>query len=70
MVMDQFDVLYEEGAQSGRVMCLAQLPHIANLFDVDAKYGDVVELDEVLEFLRLRAVDRQGCRTALLTESC
>lgn len=30
MVMDQFDVLYEEGAQSGRVMCLALHPFIIN----------------------------------------
>jgi maleamate amidohydrolase len=29
----------------------AELPHIANLFDIDAKYGDVVELDEVLGYL-------------------
>ena len=28
MVMDQFDVLYEEGAHSGRVMCLALHPFI------------------------------------------
>ena len=30
MVMDQFDVLYEEGAHSGRVMCLALHPFIVN----------------------------------------
>jgi peptidoglycan/xylan/chitin deacetylase (PgdA/CDA1 family) len=30
MVMDQFDVLYEEGASSGRVMCLALHPFIVN----------------------------------------
>ena len=24
----------------------ADLPHIANLFDIDAKYGDVVDLEE------------------------
>jgi peptidoglycan/xylan/chitin deacetylase (PgdA/CDA1 family) len=30
MVMDQFDVLYEEGAQSARVMCLALHPFIVN----------------------------------------
>ena len=30
MVMDQFDVLYEEGAQSGRAMCLALHPFIIN----------------------------------------
>ena len=30
MVMDQFDVLYDEGAHSGRVMCLALHPFIIN----------------------------------------
>jgi peptidoglycan/xylan/chitin deacetylase (PgdA/CDA1 family) len=30
IVMDQFDVLYEEGARSGRVMCLALHPFIVN----------------------------------------
>jgi maleamate amidohydrolase len=29
----------------------AELPHIANLFDIDAKYGDVVELSEAVEYL-------------------
>ena len=29
----------------------AELPHIANLFDIDAKYGDVVALDEALAYL-------------------
>jgi peptidoglycan/xylan/chitin deacetylase (PgdA/CDA1 family) len=29
-VMDQFDVLYEDGARSGRVMCLALHPFIVN----------------------------------------
>jgi nicotinamidase-related amidase len=30
------------------------LPHIANLFDIESKYGDVVELAEALEYLRTR----------------
>ena len=30
---------------------LAQAPHEANLFDINAKYADVVPLDEVLEYL-------------------
>jgi maleamate amidohydrolase len=30
----------------------AELPHIANLFDIDAKYGDVVGLDEALSYVR------------------
>lgn len=29
----------------------AQGPHEANLFDIDAKYGDVVSVDEVIEYL-------------------
>lgn len=29
----------------------AELPHIANLFDIDAKYGDVVELAEAMDYL-------------------
>jgi maleamate amidohydrolase len=29
----------------------AELPHIANLFDIDAKYGDVVDLEEALAYL-------------------
>lgn len=29
----------------------AKGPHEANLFDIDAKYGDVVETDDVVEFL-------------------
>jgi maleamate amidohydrolase len=30
----------------------AQGPHDANLFDIDAKYGDVVELDDALAYVR------------------
>jgi nicotinamidase-related amidase len=29
----------------------APLPHLANLFDIDAKYGDVVSLDEAVFYL-------------------
>ena len=29
----------------------AELPHIANLFDIDAKYGDVVDLQDALGYL-------------------
>jgi nicotinamidase-related amidase len=28
------------------------LPHVANLFDIEMKYGDVVALDEALDYLR------------------
>ncbi len=45
MVMDQFDVLYEEGAQSGRVMCLALHPFIINQ-PFRHKY-----LDKALEYI-------------------
>lgn len=30
----------------------AELPHLANLFDIDAKYGDVVQLADALDYLR------------------
>lgn len=30
----------------------AELPHLANLFDIDAKYGDVVELADALAYLQ------------------
>jgi hypothetical protein len=30
----------------------AAAPHEANLFDIDAKYGDVVSTDEALALLR------------------
>ena len=30
----------------------AAAPHEANLFDIDAKYGDVVSTDEALELIR------------------
>lgn len=36
----------------------AQEPHLANLFDIDAKYGDVVSLSQALSFLdALSAID-------------
>jgi len=31
------------------------LPHVANLFDIEAKYGDVVSLAEATDYLRSRA---------------
>jgi maleamate amidohydrolase len=38
--------------------------HEANLFDIDTKYGDVVSLDDVAEYLRsLAGLDRR-VRTA------
>jgi peptidoglycan/xylan/chitin deacetylase (PgdA/CDA1 family) len=44
-VMDQFDVLYDEGARSGRVMCLALHPFVVNQ-PFRHKY-----LDKVLEYI-------------------
>jgi maleamate amidohydrolase len=35
----------------------AEGPHLANLFDIDAKYGDVMSLREVLEQIERLAVD-------------
>lgn len=32
----------------------AELPHLANLFDMDAKYADVVSVDETLDYLSTR----------------
>lgn len=30
----------------------AELPHFSNLFDIDAKYGDVISLEEAMAYLR------------------
>ena len=35
----------------GAVADRARLPHLASLFDIDVKYGDVVETDEIVERL-------------------
>lgn len=35
----------------------AALPHVANLFDIEAKYGDVVSLEETLAYLAGISVD-------------
>lgn len=34
----------------------AELPHASSLFDIDAKYGDVVDLDEALAYLKSRRI--------------
>ena len=39
-------------------------PHWANLFDIDAKYGDVVPLGETLEYLKGLAADPRARATA------
>jgi nicotinamidase-related amidase len=49
----------------GAVADRARLPHLASLFDIDAKYGDVVATDEVVAYLgRLAALDAPGSRSA------
>jgi maleamate amidohydrolase len=41
-----FRAIVPEGAVGDR----AEIPHAANLFDIDAKYGDVVSVDAVLAY--------------------
>jgi nicotinamidase-related amidase len=47
----------------------AELPHIANLFDIDAKYGDVVSRDEAISYLQHRATSRDAAIGATLARS-
>jgi nicotinamidase-related amidase len=35
------------------------LPHVANLFDIEMKYGDVVGLAEAMEYLESRGDDHR-----------
>ena len=79
MVMDQFDMLYEEGAQSGRAMCLALHPFIVNqpfrhkYLDRALEYiasHDKVWLttsDEIADWYLTNAYD--AARTATLTST-
>ena len=54
-VQSGFDVLVPRACVGDR----AAGPHDANLFDIDAKYGDVVPVDDVLEYLgKLRTPSR------------
>lgn len=46
-VQDGFSVLVPREAVGDR----AQGPHDANLFDIHAKYGDVIDLDDALDYL-------------------
>ena len=69
-VMDQFDVLYEEGAHSGRVMCLALHPFVVNqpfrhkhldrALEYIAGYDDVwlATSDEIAEWYLAEAYDQ------------
>jgi maleamate amidohydrolase len=54
-----FRVIVPEQAVSDR----AEAPHRANLFDINAKYGDVVGLDEVLAYF-----DKIGARRIAATK--
>jgi maleamate amidohydrolase len=45
-----------------------QLPHQANLFDIDAKYGDVVSLAEVLDYLNSPAATSTSVPDPVATE--
>ena len=42
----------------------AQAPHEANLFDIQAKYADVVSLDEAIAYLESRDVGLPASRRA------
>jgi hypothetical protein len=41
-------------------------PHAANLFDIQAKYGDVIDLDDALNYL---ATARATIRTSRATDA-
>jgi nicotinamidase-related amidase len=47
----------------------AEAPHRANLFDIDAKYGDVVPLAEVIDYLERLSPDRGERRRAAAASS-
>ncbi len=46
------------GSASGSASGCAQAAHDQSLFDLDAKYADVVELDECLDYLASLAAGR------------
>lgn len=52
-VQSNFAVLVVRDAVGDR----AQAPHDANLFDIDAKYGDVVDLAEAIQYLQSVATE-------------
>ena len=60
-----YRVIVPEEAVSDR----AEGPHYANLFDINAKYGDVVPLAEVLEYLRRLPADPGRQRLAAAARS-
>lgn len=55
-VQDGFSVLVPRQAVGDR----AQGPHEANLFDIQAKYGDVIDLDDALGYLSGSTPDEGG----------
>jgi maleamate amidohydrolase len=50
-VVDAISAGFRPIVPRGAVADRARLPHLASLFDIDVKYGDVVETAEVLEYL-------------------
>lgn len=60
-----YRVIVPEEAVSDR----AEGPHYANLFDINAKYGDVVPLAEVLDYLRRLPADARRRRLAAAARS-
>lgn len=57
-VQSGFDVLVPRQCVGDR----AAGPHEANLFDIDAKYGDVIELDDALAYVASTAAGPRGTR--------
>jgi len=57
-VQSGFDVLVPRQCVGDR----AAGPHEANLFDIDAKYGDVIELDDALAYVASTAAARGDAR--------
>ncbi len=52
-VQENFAVLVVRDAVGDR----AQVPHDANLFDIDAKYGDVITLADAIEYVETGVAD-------------
>ena len=55
-VQSGFDVLVPRACVGDR----AAGPHEANLFDIDAKYGDVIDLDDALAYVAAPAAEAAG----------
>ena len=60
-LQNSFRAIVPEGAVGDR----SEIPHAANLFDIDAKYGDVVSVDAVLVYFEgLRGAIAQAAEAA------